>query len=242
MNVSKTEQITITTNMTKLSNLAKEHQLGTFSRLLLFALTELIKKHELRRITTAGMYVTEHESCTWKTLPSLIRKIYITPSTIFYEGPYREEKCAVTRHFEEQQDRFLRVTFRDEGKLNYSSYKFVLLPYIDYRILHNYNDNMTQMYERIKKILMNGVTMCDRKYEFLAFSSSQLREHSCWMFASMDDGITSDGIRKWMGDFRDVRSVAKFAARVSKTKYTYIYRSMFVLSVRTIILNKYQRH
>jgi RNA-dependent RNA polymerase len=87
--------------------------------------------------------------------------------------------------------------------------------YSDYRQLHDYNNNMTQMYERIKKILINGVSVCDRKYEFLAFSSSQLREHSCWMFASMNDGNTADTIRKWMGDFRNVRPVAKYAARVS---------------------------
>jgi hypothetical protein len=111
--------------MTKLSSLANEHHLGTFSRLLLFALTELIKKNELRRITSNGMYVTKHESRTSKAIPFLIRKIYITPSTIFYEGPYREEKCAVTRHYEKQQDRFLRVTFRDEGELNYSGYKLI---------------------------------------------------------------------------------------------------------------------
>jgi RNA-dependent RNA polymerase len=83
---------------------------------------------------------------------------------------------------------------------------------------------MTEMYERIKKILINGVTICDRKYEFLAFSSSQLREHSCWMFASTnDDNITVNVIRHWMGDFHDARPVAKFAARVSKTEYIYIY-------------------
>ncbi|CAF4433608.1 unnamed protein product, partial [Rotaria magnacalcarata] len=70
-------------------------------------------------------------------------------------------------------------------------------------------------YERIKKILINEVNVCDRHYEFLAFSSSQLREHSCWMFTRADDGTTVDSIRAWMGDFRNVRPVAKLAARVS---------------------------
>ena len=63
------------------------------------------------------VYVTKLELRTAKVNPFLIRKIYITPSTILYEGPYREEKCAVTRQFEEHQDRFLRVTFRDEGEI-----------------------------------------------------------------------------------------------------------------------------
>ncbi|CAF3011472.1 unnamed protein product [Rotaria sp. Silwood2] len=49
-----------------------------------------------------------------------------------------------------------------------------------------------------------------------AFSSSQLREHSCWMFASPDDRTTVDTIREWMGDFRNVHPVAKLAARLGQ--------------------------
>jgi RNA-dependent RNA polymerase len=92
--------------------------------------------------------------------------------------------------------------------------------YIDYRILHDYNDNMTKMYDRIKKILMHGVNVCDRNYQFLAFSSSQLREHSCWMFSAPDNVTTVDSIRNWMGEFRNIHPVAKYAARVSKMKYS----------------------
>jgi len=79
------------------------------------------------------------------------------------------------------------------------------------------------MYERIKKILMYGIMMCDRHYEFLAFSSSQLREHSCWMFAAPNSATTVDTIRQWMGDFRNVRPVAKLAARVSNVEHIVLY-------------------
>ena len=88
---------------------------------------------------------------------------------------------------------------------------------IDYRKLHNFNDSMSTIYERIKKILIQGINICDRHYEFLAFSSSQLREHSCWMFASRGN-TTAASIRAWMGDFSNVRPVAKLAARVRSTK------------------------
>lgn len=84
-------------------------------------------------------------------------------------------------------------------------------------MLHDYNDNMSKMYERIKNILINGVNICDRHYQFLAFSSSQLREHSCWMFSSTRNGTTVDTIRNNMGDFRNVSPVAKYAARVSES-------------------------
>ena len=79
------------------------------------------------------------------------------------------------------------------------------------------------MYERIKKILINGVNVCDRHYQFLAFSSSQLREHSCWMFASINNDTTVDTIRQWMGDFRNVHPVAKLAARVSNVEHLVLY-------------------
>ncbi len=82
---------------------------------------------------------------------------------------------------------------------------------------------MSKMYERIKNILINGINVCDRNYQFLAFSSSQLREHSCWMFAAPDSITTVDSIREWMGDFRNIHPVAKYAARVSKMKYLVLY-------------------
>ena len=94
------------------------HHLGTFSRLLLNVLDRLIKRGLLCILGPSGAYATKLELHIPSAHSFLIRKIYITPSTIFYEGPYREEKCAVTREYEKYQDRFLRLTFRDEGKEN----------------------------------------------------------------------------------------------------------------------------
>lgn len=91
-----------------------QKQPGYLSFFLSRVLREISKKHEFRRIDN-GIYVTKHELHLASPNSSLIRKIYITPSTVLYEGPYQEEKCLVTRHFGEVQDGFLRVTFRDEG-------------------------------------------------------------------------------------------------------------------------------
>lgn len=88
---------------------------GTFSSLLIAAFEQLVNKFELCK-TSTGIYVTKLEQRTATQQRFLIRKIYITPSNILYEGPYHEEKCAVTRQFAEYQDRFIRVAFRDEGK------------------------------------------------------------------------------------------------------------------------------
>ncbi|CAF2105210.1 unnamed protein product [Rotaria magnacalcarata] len=216
VNDTDTDIASLKTPIENFSLAPSKCHIGIFSRFLISAFEELLKKFDLCRTATTKIYVTKLELRTASVDPFLMRKIYITPSTIFYEGPYREEKCAVTRQYVNHQDRFLRVTFRDE----------------DYRVLHNYNDNMTKIYERIKKILINGVNVCDRHYEFLAFSSSQLREHSCWMFARADDGTTVDSIRAWMGDFRNVRPVAKLAARLGQS---------FSTSVKGIQLESIQR-
>ncbi|CAF3656841.1 unnamed protein product [Rotaria sordida] len=216
INTADTEIASRVTFMTKPPLIITKRHIGTFSRLLISAFEQLLKKYELCRTQTTGIYVTKLELRTANAEPFLIRKIYITPSTVLYEGPYREEKCAVTRHYVQHQNRFLRITFRDE----------------DYRVLRNYHDNMTKIYERIKKILINGINICDRNYEFLAFSSSQLREHSCWMFASADDGTTVNTIRSWMGDFRNVRPVAKLAARLGQS---------FSTSIKGIQLESRQR-
>lgn len=94
----------------------KGRRLGCLSRFLAFALNQLQQKNVLRRTDIDGIFLTRHELYPINPNVSLIRKVYITPSTVLYEGPYQEEKCSVTRHFASVQDGFLRVTFRDEGQ------------------------------------------------------------------------------------------------------------------------------
>ena len=90
-------------------------RLGCLSRFLILALNQLQQKNALRRTTIDGVFVTRHELYPVHPNVSLIRKVYITPATVLYEGPYREEKCSVTRYFASEEDGFLRVTFCDEG-------------------------------------------------------------------------------------------------------------------------------
>lgn len=52
-------------------------------------------------------------------------------------------------------------------------------------VIHDYNNGI-------------GIEIAGRLYEFLAFSSSQLREHGCWFFSSSGN-VTPNSIRSWMG-------------------------------------------
>lgn len=74
---------------------------------------------------------------------------------------------------------------------------------------------MHEVFSRIMTAMESGIEIGDRHFEFLAFGNSQVREHGAYFFASTDH-ISAADIRAWMGDFRDIRVVAKHAARLGQ--------------------------
>lgn len=117
INVKDTDFVLSTDNIDRLNIQGRKKFPGHLSWLLMRALKELQAHHELRRTKTDGIFVSKHELHSDSSSSNImsIRKIYITPSTILYEGPYNEEKCLVTRQFSQVNDGFLRVCFRDES-------------------------------------------------------------------------------------------------------------------------------
>ncbi|KAL2545843.1 RNA-dependent RNA polymerase 1 [Forsythia ovata] len=73
-----------------------------------------------------------------------------------------------------------------------------------------------EFYERILSTLRYGIVIGDKEFDFLAFSSSQLRDNSLWMFASTAN-LNADVIREWMGNFRSIRNVATYARRLDQS-------------------------
>ena len=63
--------------------------------------------------------------------------------------------------------------------------------------------------------MAHGIVVGDRQFEFLAFGNSQFREHGAYFFARSPH-VSSEYIRMWMGDFSDIRIVAKYAARLGQ--------------------------
>ncbi|KAJ0901520.1 putative RNA-directed RNA polymerase [Helianthus annuus] len=137
-----------------------------------------------------------------------VRRVQITPSKVYFWGPEVIMSNRVLRHYADYIDNFLRVSFVDEEleKL----YSTDLSP----RVGHN-GVSRTEIYRRILSILKNGIVIGNKKFEFLAFSSSQLRDNSAWMFASTGR-VNAAEIRNWMGDFSSIRNVAKYAARLGQ--------------------------
>ncbi|CAA3002890.1 probable RNA-dependent RNA polymerase 1 [Olea europaea subsp. europaea] len=139
-----------------------------------------------------------------------VRRVQVTPSKVYFSGPEVNVSNRVLRHYRKDIDNFLRVSFVDEewDKM----YSTDLSPKVA-----SGNENIrTEIYIRILSTLRNGIVIGDKKFDFLAFSSSQLRDNSVWMFASTATD-NADDIRRWMGDFRSIKNVAKYAARLGQS-------------------------
>jgi RNA-dependent RNA polymerase len=140
-----------------------------------------------------------------------VHRVQVTPSKVYFCRPEVSLSNRILRNYPEDIDNFLRVSFVDEDldKL----YSTVLSPRASSA---NEEGKQTSIYARILSILRKGIVIADKKFEFLAFSNSQLRENSLWMFASRTS-LTAADIREWMGDFREIRNVARYAARLGQS-------------------------
>jgi RNA-dependent RNA polymerase len=138
-----------------------------------------------------------------------VHRLAITPTKVYCYGPEVDLSNRVTREFKDKVDNFLRVTFIEEDWEEMSA--SALTTGFDKGL----SPRLSRVYDRFLRVMREGVQLGGKKYEFLAFSSSQLRERSFWMFASTGD-VTPDSIREWMGNFLSIRNVAQCAARMGQ--------------------------
>ncbi|KAL2546052.1 RNA-dependent RNA polymerase 1 [Forsythia ovata] len=139
-----------------------------------------------------------------------VRRVQVTPIKVYFSGPEVNVSNRVLRHYREDIDNFLRVSFVDEDWDKMHSTDLSL------KVASGNENRRTEIYERILSTLRNGIVIGEKKFDFLAFSSSQLRDNSLWMFASTAN-LNADVIREWMGNFSSIRNVAKYAARLGQS-------------------------
>jgi RNA-dependent RNA polymerase len=149
--------------------------------------------HFGQQISLARKHIPE--TCT------MVRSATVTPTTIYFNTPSVDTSNRVIRKFSEHEDRFLRVKFRDE------SYKGTIMTFDD--------DTNDELFTRVNRVLKNGIVVGDRHHEFLAYGNSQFREHGAYFFAPTST-VTTDMMRSWMGDFRGIKTVAKYASRIGQ--------------------------
>jgi RNA-dependent RNA polymerase len=135
----------------------------------------------------------------------------ITPSKIYCLGPELETSNYVVKNFASYASDFMRVTFVEEdwSKLPVNAISTSFQRGIFAKPFR------TGIYHRILSVLRDGIVIGAKRFQFLAFSASQLRSNSVWMFAS-NEKIKAEDIREWMGCFNKIRSVSKCAARMGQ--------------------------
>jgi hypothetical protein len=120
-----------------------------------------------------------------------VRRIVVSPTRVVPTGAEVETSCRVLRDFGILNDRFMRLTFLDES----------LAP--DFRSAAE-PDSLTDngmIYARVERLLKTGVAVAGRHFEFLGYSSSQLKEKSVWPYSQAPGSLSADELRARMGDF-----------------------------------------
>lgn len=74
----------------------------------------------------------------------------------------------------------------------------------------------------IQSTLKHGFHIADRHFQFLGWSNSQMRDQGCYFYASRLDPFTKKrigtiaDIRRWMGNFDNVKTVSKMMSRMGQ--------------------------
>ena len=139
---------------------------------------------------------------------TLIRHAYITPLRVIPQRPEVDSTGSnrIIRQYAQYSDRFLRVSFVDEDLSPLS--------------VASATENVIK--SRLQPVLREGIAIAGRKYVFLAYSNSQLREQSAWFYCETPeegDGAqipTAQEIRASIGDLSNISIPAKYAARLGQ--------------------------
>ncbi len=135
--------------------------------------------------------------------------VTFTPTRQLLEGPYATQSNRIIRQYVGYEHNFLRVDFRDEDRLQYRWDRMV--------------DGATFVRQRVGTVLKEGFALGGKHFEFLAYSSSALREHAVWFICPFYHPrlglVNGDRIRHDIGDFRGktiMTQPSKLAARIGQ--------------------------
>ncbi|KAJ3242194.1 hypothetical protein HDU81_006606 [Chytriomyces hyalinus] len=128
----------------------------------------------------------------------------ISPSFMSLEGPFIDMSNRIIREYARYEHHFLNVAFVAENNSQIGPWVF--------------KNEGAEFEYKIKDVLSNGVQLAGRKFKFLAFSNSSLKEGRFLFFHEPENekSITVESIRAWMGDFSAIRTPARYAARMGQ--------------------------
>ncbi|KAI5993225.1 RNA dependent RNA polymerase-domain-containing protein [Pisolithus albus] len=134
-------------------------------------------------------------------------RVTLSPTRLLLEGPNTSQSNRIIREFQGYEDYFLRVSFRDEDRLQYRCTRDV--------------DGETLFRNRVGKVLKEGLYLAGRRFEFLGYSCSALKTHAVWFVSpfqhSTKGWVTADYVRNNLGNFEGViYSPSKYGARMAQ--------------------------
>ncbi|KAL9096449.1 MAG: hypothetical protein Q9165_001446 [Trypethelium subeluteriae] len=137
----------------------------------------------------------------------LIYRAQVTPTGVYLQGPDQDTTNRVLRKYPAYLDHFMRVEFMDEDGEKIRFERRVSYDHI--------------FHGRFKGILADGISVAGRKYHFLGFSHSSLRQQSAWFIHPFFDKAINNVavpsvIIRGLGEFSHIRSPAKCAARIGQ--------------------------
>lgn len=166
------------------------------------AMQQMISSHGSLALRTISNFEGEFQNF-YKSSSSLIsenlpeyetiNRVLVTPTTAYFRIGEPELSNRVTRQYAQYKEDFLRITFTDEN-LN------KILPYPD--------ELLQRVEETLKEFRVAG-----KVYKILAYSASQLKQHSVWMLND-NAPIIHEEIISWLGDFSSIKVPGKYVARV----------------------------
>ncbi|KAI5478467.1 hypothetical protein MNV49_005108 [Pseudohyphozyma bogoriensis] len=135
-----------------------------------------------------------------------VRPQLLLKTRILLEGPIPDQSNSILRRYA-RPECFLRVSIRDDD--------------FDKHRHDTETDMRGFLNERYLPIFRDGLEICGRRFEFLGYSSSALRDHSTWFvtpFEGVDEQVvTADKIRTSLGDFSKVAYIpARWMARIAQ--------------------------
>lgn len=135
---------------------------------------------------------------------ALTYKATVTPTGLVLRGPEWGVSNRVLRKYAKHTECFMRVFFADEDGLS---------------VFHDPRSSHEEVYARFRDVLLNGITIAGRTFEFLGFSHASLRYHAAWFMASFEDNglsIRAKDVIQALGDFSNIHCSAKCAARIGQ--------------------------
>jgi len=165
--------------------------------------------------TTAREYVPETRSLASAAQGDTLTcyHVSVTPTAMKFHGPFQERSNRVFRRYPNNHSCFIRVSFEEETRLQLRFDREV--------------DGASFVKKRYGKILREtGLKIGGRRYWFLAYSQSALKEHSVWFMRPFrnEEGELVDPafIIDSLGDFDNARDPkliycpGRYGARISQ--------------------------